>query len=54
MGGREGGGVEYVVPRLANKLLHTPPVRLRRAAREGRGEEYRAAISDLFALQEAE
>jgi len=51
---RDRGVVEALASRLTNKLLHTPTVSLRRAAREGRGEEYRAAISDLFALQEAE
>ena len=51
---RDRGVVEALAARLTNKLLHPPTVSLRRAAREGRGEEYRAAISDLFALQEAE
>ena len=51
---RDRGIVKALASRLANKLLHTPIVGLRRAAREGRGEEYRAVVSDLFALPEAE
>ena len=51
---RDRGIVEALASRLTNKLLHSPTVSLRRAARRGRGEEYRAVISDLFAVQEAE
>ncbi len=51
---RDRGVVEALASRLTKKLLHPPTVSLRRAARGGRGEEYRAVISDLFALEEAE
>ena len=50
---RERAVVEQLTSRLVNKLLHIPTARLRGAAAEGRGAEYRRVAQELFDLSGA-
>jgi glutamyl-tRNA reductase len=43
---------EAALRHLAGVLLHTPSVRARELAREGRGEEFRDGLEALFGLTE--
>lgn len=45
--------VEFGLRRIVRKLLHTPTVRARELAAEGRGEEYIAALETLFGIEVA-
>ncbi|WP_223881145.1 glutamyl-tRNA reductase [Nesterenkonia ebinurensis] len=45
--------VEFGLRRIVRKLLHTPTVRARELAAEGRGDEYIAALETLFGIQAA-
>jgi glutamyl-tRNA reductase len=47
---RDRSVVEALAARLTNKLLHTPTVELRKAARQGRAEAHRAILNELFGL----
>ncbi len=43
--------VEFAVRRLVRKLLHTPTVRARELAADGRGQDYVRALEDVFGLE---
>ncbi|MGQ7786412.1 glutamyl-tRNA reductase [Nesterenkonia sp. K-15-9-6] len=43
--------VEFAVRRIVRKLLHTPTVRARELAAEGRTEDYVQALQDIFGLE---
>ncbi|GAA1172964.1 glutamyl-tRNA reductase [Nesterenkonia xinjiangensis] len=43
--------VEFAVRRIVRKLLHTPTVRARELAAEGRTEDYVRALEDVFGLE---
>lgn len=43
--------VEFAMRRIVRKLLHTPTVRARELAAEGRTEEYVKALQDVFGLE---
>lgn len=43
--------VEFAVRRLVRRLLHTPTVRARELAAEGRSEDYIQALQDVFGLE---
>lgn len=43
--------VEFAVRRLVRKLLHTPTVRARELASEGRSQDYIQALEDVFGLE---
>lgn len=45
--------VEFAMRRVLKKLLHTPTVRAREMASEGRGEDYIKALEDVFGLEVA-
>lgn len=45
--------VEFGLRRIVRKLLHTPTVRARQLAAEGRGDEYIAALETLFGIEVA-
>lgn len=43
--------VEFAVRKIVRKLLHTPTVRARELAAEGRTEDYVKALEDVFGLE---
>lgn len=45
--------VEFAVRKIVRKLLHTPTVRARELAAEGRAEDYVKALEDVFGLEVA-
>lgn len=45
--------VEFGLRRIVRKLLHTPTVRARELAAEGRGDEYVAALQTIFGVEVA-
>ena len=49
---RERAVVNMMTSRLVNKLLHVPTTRLRMAAANGDGAQYRRVAGDLFGLSE--
>ncbi|MBE3558401.1 MAG: glutamyl-tRNA reductase [Ktedonobacteraceae bacterium] len=49
---RELAAVQELSTRLVNKLLHTPMLRLKEAAADGRGHIYAEALRYLFGLEE--
>jgi len=48
--GDSAEGTEQALRHLAGVLLHTPSVRARELAREGRGDEFRAGLEALFGI----
>ena len=42
--------VQHAVHRVVEKLLHTPTVRIKELSGDGHGEDYAAALRELFDL----